>query len=65
MNQQAIDHHLLSYCMASIEDIEESIYKAQIRLEHYVKMRDILLDKIAGADEETGDLLLEKIEEEQ
>jgi len=64
MNQQAIDNHLLSYCMASIEDIEESIYKAQIRLEHYVKMRDILLAKLAGADQEAQDLLIEKIEAE-
>ena len=52
MNQQAIETHLLAYCMKQIEDLEESIYNAQIRLEHYVKMRDVLLDQLAMQEEE-------------
>jgi len=59
MNQQAIETHLLAYCMKQIEDLEESIHnahdridKAHDRIDFYREWRDILIEKIDKETEE-------------
>lgn len=51
MNQQAIDKHLLEFCIQNIDEHEDLIFKAQQRLEFYKEMRDLLIEQI-GEEEE-------------
>lgn len=46
MNQQAIDKHLLEFCIQNIDEHEDLIYKAQQRLEFYKEMRDLLAKEL-------------------